>query len=99
MQGFGGVLAFCNDVRQQLGRQPVPHLRKGRPGDSEACVVAGTINHAARNRVSVDSYGVYLAVFTPDEKKLSDVPPFVDAFIDDFDLGRLSELEGKGWAE
>lgn len=93
------VLAFCNELRHTLKRQPVHALRKGVMSTGPRCPVSNTLNYGSRNRVTCGTRGTY----DIDPKLVPATfvvhPPAVQNFIVAFDAGRLPDFVGQGWAE
>lgn len=77
------VLAWCNKVRERLGRKPVGRFTPGHPCNANECVIARTID------------GVVVFDGVVHSRELDcyfDIPAYTEAFIDSFDAGRLPHL-------
>ena len=89
------ALAWCNEIRAELGREPVTEIAKGIRHDDCYCPIANTIGDAQNpSKIQVLNW---LTVKQPSSGYLHCLlPNSVLRFINSFDRGELPEYEEAG---
>lgn len=89
------ALDFANALRAIDGREALPALKMGAPGDCAGCPVAATANmgsRADRARWEVGAVAVKLTPTGMERSEIVPVPPSVQDFMAAFDAGMYPGL-------
>lgn len=95
---FSDVLAWVNDVRGQIGLEPINELPRGTPKSSTGCVIARALT--IPGRVAVREIQLFcdnstfraVEIYTLGGETLIPEPLYVAEFVNRFDTGKIQEL-------